>query len=1021
MSREAQSVAGGRHRLENDYLLFAHVRKFTSFSLIGAFVLVAGIGVQWALVRRAGPDLSYAGQAVFSIELSYVLNRWLTWGDRQVASSASLLKWNVQRLTMTVPNYLGYAALIRFAHLNWLAANLGVTAVFVVVNYVLGDRWSFAPARVAVVPRPETPPLERDWLPTVSVVIPCKNNPSTIGPTVRSLLDQDYRDLAEVIVVGDVGDPTWNALRDIDDPRLIVVEHAPVPGKRDPNAKRHEGILKSSGDVIALADSDIVMDPDWLRRGVAMLRRQGSGLVAGGMCSIHDSFWGRFVDGNVLAAKTPRVPEPYQVTARNFGRRGYKPPITANAIFFREMYNQTELDSAWFYGYEDYEWLWRVAKDGHKIVFSSELTSAHHHRRSYRKLLQEYARSSEGCAAFIRRHPDCPLARKRLAQAVGIPLAFLGALVIAGWSVAAGQGSYVAELAGAILLALAAREVVQTRRVEAVAYPLIGLSLAGAFTLNLARNLIMHPTEHVERVQTWEEESGVEPEARRVRRFPWPLAAVLAVQAAFSLSLVWSNTAFGDEANYLQYGRLEWLHWLHGTSITPAALMGYSGVPQLYPAIGGLASMIGGLAAARILSLCFMLAATALLYAIGVRLFGERAALIGVALWAVSEPVLRLAFATYDPMACLLVVLSVWIAVQVPTSKYKGELVALTALALGLGAATAFAFAIYIPVIVVVAFLYWQSQLGTRLAIWCSAWLTAGTFFVVFGILTALRLWLAAFDTTVNRGAAHIGGLGVDVAAVARSAWSWDGFLFAVGCVGVVAAIATERTWGRKLLVAALAASIVVVPLYQSYIGTDWAMDKHLSTGSGLAALAAGYGLANFKPAWRRGLVAAAAIAFLAYPAITGLWYARSTFHSWASVSKVVSVLKTDHSNGPVYLTNTTNQPLQVILRYYFPNLPEANPSLIQLTSTKYSQVVLALTSPLGSLSIPRGPLTDNPGLAKGILRIASSNTAIDYRLVKALEADTSYRLVAVSPYTTDNTSNAAGFYVIWQRVGGAQ
>ena len=43
----------------------------------------------------------------------------------------------------------------------------------------------------------------------------------------------------------------------------------------------------------------------------------------------------------------------------------------------------------------------------------------------------------------------------------------------------------------------------------------------------------------------------------------WPLLAVLAVQAALSLRLVWSNTAFQDEALYLRAGHLEWARWLH--------------------------------------------------------------------------------------------------------------------------------------------------------------------------------------------------------------------------------------------------------------------------------------------------------------------------------------------------------------------------------------------------------------------------------------------------------------------------
>ena len=96
--------------------------------------------------------------------------------------------------------------------------------------------------------------------PFVSVVIPCKGNESTIRATVAAFLAQDYPALIEVILVGDVGDSTWSVLDDIRDPRLILLEQEKTPGKCDPNVKRDKGLRKASGDILALADSDIVMD-----------------------------------------------------------------------------------------------------------------------------------------------------------------------------------------------------------------------------------------------------------------------------------------------------------------------------------------------------------------------------------------------------------------------------------------------------------------------------------------------------------------------------------------------------------------------------------------------------------------------------------------------------------------------------------------------------------------------------------------------------------------------------------------
>src|ERR1700760_365022 len=120
----------------------------------------------------------------------------------------------------------------------------------------------------------------------------------------------------------------------------------------------------------------------------------------------------------------------------------------------------------------------------------------------------------------------------------------------------------------------------------------------------------------------------------RAVRQSGPLFAVLAVQAGLSASMLRARTAFGDEALYLSAGHLEWSHWLHGTQI-PAYPTWFSGAPVIYPPIGALADHVGGLTAARLLSLVFMLGVTCLLWGTAIRLLGDRrAAFFAVALFA---------------------------------------------------------------------------------------------------------------------------------------------------------------------------------------------------------------------------------------------------------------------------------------------------------------------------------------------------------------------------------------------------
>ena len=150
----------------------------------------------------------------------------------------------------------------------------------------------------------------------------------------------------------------------------------------------------------------------------------------------------------------------------------------------------------------------------------------------------------------------------------------------------------------------------------------------------------------------------------RLATGPWPLVGILVIQAGLSLRLVWSNTAYQDEALYLWAGHLEWAHWLHGVAVPDFASY-FSGAPVIYPPLGAAADSIGGLATARILSLACMLAATTLLYAVTRHRFGRGAAIAGSVAFAAIGPTQFLgALATFDALAVMLLALASWFAVR---------------------------------------------------------------------------------------------------------------------------------------------------------------------------------------------------------------------------------------------------------------------------------------------------------------------------------------------------------------------
>ena len=555
-------------------------------------------------------------------------------------------------------------------------------------------------------------------------------------------------------------------------------------------------------------------------------------------------------------------------------------------------------------------------------------------------------------------------------------------------------------------------QVARTRRLESVAYPAVGLGLGLVFTTGLVTNLVTAIGDTGIPRPVPEPQEPKKP--GRLRRLWHPLIAILAVQAAFSLSLVWSNTAYGDEASHILQGRLEWSHWLHGTLYVPQQFGDYA-APQIYPLIGAAANDVGGLAGARILSLCFMLACSVLLYQIGVKLFGRTAATAGVALWAVSEPALRLTFAMWVPLACLLVIISLRLVVQVGESRRKGELVALSSLILALAPVTAFGYAIYMPVVVAVALLVWIDQMGVRLAVWCTSWLAFGSLAIMALLFTVFHLWIYIFQAALHPAAE----LGQGISTVARGAWARDGLIFALACAGAAVALASARR-PRGILVAAFAAAILPVPLYQAHLGTAFALDKQISAGSGLAALAAGYMVAHFKPTALRprvGLVAAAAL--MIYPAFVGLWYARATFHSWPNTGRLVQVLApVAKSNRPVLVTDFgafwSAIPEYYLggnqahwLNYHPQSLPAVKRGL--LAAVVVDLPLTGLQAPEMSVYATAPELSSTNGTTIRVLHLSP--------LVAALDHNRYYRLKAVIPYkTTATVGDAVGVMAVWVR-----
>ncbi len=373
-------------------------------------------------------------------------------------------------------------------------------------------------------------------------------------------------------------------------------------------------------------------------------------------------------------------------------------------------------------------------------------------------------------------------------------------------------------------------------------------------------------------------------------RVCWPMLVVLGIQAALSLRLLWSNTAFQDEALYLRAGHLEWARWLHGAAI-PDFPSYFSGAPVIYPPLGALADSIGGLAAARILSLCFMLGVTALLWITTNRLYGQRAALLAAGLFATLCGTQFLgAFATYDPLALFLLALACWLCVRSADCQFLARTAVLIAGGVTLAAADAVKYAtvLFTPVVLVVVVLAtWRRQPGgTALA--SAATVLCSWFAVVAAAVLAAghQYWLGITTSTLDRPQA-----GVAAAVILQRSDVWMSLILVLAALGAVLAIRSKDR--GRLLPAVLAAAALLVPAEQARLHTTVSLQKHVVFGAWFAAIAAGYAMARLSrvdPG--RGWAAVMAIPIVASTLFGSIGQADALYRVWPNSAGVISVLR---------------------------------------------------------------------------------------------------------------------------------
>ncbi|MEW5855527.1 MAG: glycosyltransferase family 2 protein, partial [Myxococcota bacterium] len=171
-----------------------------------------------------------------------------------------------------------------------------------------------------------TPEWPRGAWPSVSVIVPSRNEEAAVREATRTLLAMDYPRL-QVVAVDDRSTDRTGAILDelaANDPRLAVVhvDNLP-PGWLGKNHANHLGARRADGEWLLFTDGDVHFSPDALRRAMALVERCGVDHLAALPLLVCRGFWARAIQTATFSLLTVRYRMWQLRTPRTRGFAGF--------------------------------------------------------------------------------------------------------------------------------------------------------------------------------------------------------------------------------------------------------------------------------------------------------------------------------------------------------------------------------------------------------------------------------------------------------------------------------------------------------------------------------------------------------------------------------------------------------------------------------------------------------------------------------------------------------------------------
>lgn len=236
-------------------------------------------------------------------------------------------------------------------------------------------------------------------LPFISIVIPTLNSEKTVDKCLNSLVNLNYPKNTYEIIVTDGGS---------NDKTLEIAKKYKVKiikTEKGASHQRNVAVKNSKGELIALTDSDCVVDKNWLKNGIKYFNDKKVAIVGGPNFTPKDSTFLERCTGYLFSSRIGTGAMASRYSGNKIKEAGETDLISCNNIIRKNVFNEVGGFYEKLFPCEENEFYHKVKECGYKLVFVPEMIVWHYRRRLFFPFVKQIFKYGWARAKLIKLHP----------------------------------------------------------------------------------------------------------------------------------------------------------------------------------------------------------------------------------------------------------------------------------------------------------------------------------------------------------------------------------------------------------------------------------------------------------------------------------------------------------------------------------------------------------------------------------------------------------------------------------------